>query len=121
MPEQTLAQIKPKLKKLHFPTMTVILVTDRQGDRARSRYRVLLEAGKHVFFSEEAFGPGFGEAGAKALSELIATLKGSGVRRFKEAVLPPDVYAALDDMPHQQALERVLASAAQADPKIYAA
>ncbi len=121
MPEKTLEALEPKLKKLHFPSMTVVIVTDHQGDRQRARYRVLLVAGKRVFFTEEAFGPGLGEEGARALATLINKLRQAGVRRFKEATLPPDVYENLDDLPADKALERILASAGLADPKLYAA
>jgi len=121
MPKKTLEALEAKLKKLHFPSMTVVVVTDHQGDRARARYRVLLVAGKHVFFTEEAFGPGLGKEGAEALAELINKLREAGVRRFKEATLPPDVYENLDEMPADKALERILASAGLADPRLYAA
>ena len=121
MPEKTLAALEPKLKKLHFPSMTVVAVTDHQGDRSRARYRVLLLAGKHVFLTEESFGPGLGEEGAAALASLIKRLRDAGVHRFKEATLPPDVYEKLDDTPPDQAVERILASAALADPRLYAA
>ncbi|WP_457630069.1 DUF3197 domain-containing protein [Oceanithermus sp.] len=121
MPEKTLEALESRLKKLHFPSMTVVMVTDSQGDRQKARYRVLLVAGKHVFFTEEAFGPGFGEEGAEALARLVRRLRDAGVRRFKEATLPPDVYEALDEMPPDKALQRVLASAALADPRLYAA
>lgn len=121
MPKQTLEALEPRLKKLHFPSLTVVAVTDHQGDRQNARYRVLLVAGKHVFFTEEAFGPGLGREGSEALATLIERLRKAGVRRFKEAALPPDVYEALDEMPADKALERVLASAALANPKLYAA
>jgi len=121
MPQKTLQALDSKLKKLHFPSMTVVVVTNHQGNRATARYRVLLVAGKHAFFTEEAFGPGLGKDGAKALAELISKLRQAGVRRFKEAVLPPDVYEQLDEMPADKAIERILASAGLADPRLYAA
>lgn len=120
LPKETLEQLKPRLKKLHFPSLKVIFVTDHQGRRDRARYRVFLVGGKHALLTEDAFGPAYGEAGEKALAELVQLLRKGGAYNFKEAVLPPDVYAALDAMDESAARERLLANANPADPSLYA-
>ncbi|GEM88893.1 hypothetical protein ODE01S_03270 [Oceanithermus desulfurans NBRC 100063] len=121
LPKDTLEQLKPRLKKLHFPSLKVILVTDRQGRREQARYRVFLVGGKHALLTEDAFGPAYGEEGVRALAQLIEMLRKGGAFNFKEAVLPPDVYAALDAMDEGAVRERLLANANPADPELYAA
>ncbi len=123
LPKETLAQLEPKLKKLHFPSLKVIFVTDRQGQRSDVRYRVFLVGGKHAFLTEEAFGPGYGESGAEAMAQLVQRLERGGATpgAFKEAVLPPDVYDALDAMDEGILRKRLLANANPADPALFAA
>ncbi len=121
LPKETLEALRPRLKKLHLPSLKVVLVTDRQGQRERARYRVLLIGGKHALLTEDAFGPAHGEDGVRTLAQLIEILRKGGAFNFKEAVLPPDVYAALDAMDEGAARERLLANANPADPALYAA
>ncbi|WP_456476653.1 DUF3197 domain-containing protein [Oceanithermus sp.] len=123
MPKKTLEALDPKLKKLHFPSLKVIFVTDRQGQRNDVRYRVFLVGGKHALLTEEAFGPGYGESGVEAMAQLAQRLERGGATpgAFKEAVLPPDVYAALEAMDEGTLRERLLANANPADPTLFAA
>ena len=121
LPKETLEQLKPRISKLHLPSLKVILVTDHQGHRDRARYRVFLVGGRHALLTEDAFGPAYGEAGERALAELVQLLRKGGAYNFKEAVLPPDVYAALDAMDEAAVRERLLANANPADPGLYGA
>lgn len=121
LPKETLEQLLPRLKKLHFPSLKVVLVTDHQGRRDQARYRVFLVGGKHALLSEEAFGPAYGDDGQTALIALIERLRKGGAYNFKETVLPPDVYAALDELDPKTVRERLLAGANPTDPDLYAA
>jgi len=121
LPKETLEKLLPRLKKLHLPSLKVILVTDYQGRRERARYRVFLVGGKHALLSEDAFGPAYGEEGRRALTELIERLRKGGAYNFKEAVLPPDVYSTLDELDPGTLRERLLANANPADPALFAA
>ncbi len=121
LPKETLEQLKPRLKKLHLPSLKVVLVTDHQGQRERARYRVFLVGGKHALLTEDAFGPAYGEEGVRALAQLIETLRKGGAFNFKEAVLPPDVYSTLDELDPHALRERLLANANPADPTLFAA
>jgi len=123
LPRETLEQLEPKLKKLHFPSLKAIFVTDRQGERDRARYRVFLVGGKHAYLTEQAFGRGYGESGAEAMAQLVQRLERGGATRgaFKEAILPPDVYAAIEAMDDGTLRKRLLANANPADPALFTA
>jgi len=121
LPRETFESLKPRLKKLHLPSLKVILITDDQGRREQARFRVFLIGGKHLLLTEEAFGPAYGEVGSRVLGELVALLKKGGTHDFKEAVLPPGLYSALDELDPQELRERLLANANPADPGLYAA
>ncbi len=118
-PKETLAELKEALKGVDFLEATATYITDWQDQRARARYAIYVQEGKHRVLSLDAFGPRFGSEGDDALRDLTLWLSERGVSSFKEAVIAPSEYAALFEQSDEEIGKLLAATANPTDPMLY--
>jgi len=92
-PSATLGELERALKGAHWPSLALVLLTPRPGERRR--YAALVLGARETLLSHPAFGPGYGEEGARALFELVRLFIERGARGVYEAGLSPGLVAAL--------------------------
>ncbi len=95
LPEETLKALTQSLKGAHWPKLALVLITPRQDDRAHAPYAAMILGTAEPILTPPAFGPAFGEAGTRALAELLQFLAKHQVKRLFETVASPGEMAAL--------------------------
>ena len=116
---ETLEAVLRAVKNLHLERAQVTLVTDWQDRRERARYAVFVREGEHRVLSADAFGPRYGEAGGKALADLVNALTDRGANNFKESVLSPHEFSQALEYPDEAMIMKITANANPTDPSIY--
>ncbi len=94
-PQRTLEALSQSLKGAHWPKLSLTLIAPRQDDRAQAAYAAMILGTAEPILTPPAFGPAFGEAGRKALAELLEMLQKHQVKRLYEAVASPGELATL--------------------------
>ncbi len=97
LPEVSKAALLEALKGAHWPRLSLTLVAPWQGARERTGYAALVFGTPEPVLTPPAFGPAYGEAGERALAELLEVFAKHGVRRIFEAALAPGELAALTE------------------------
>ncbi|WP_051517066.1 DUF3197 domain-containing protein [Deinococcus phoenicis] len=117
-PLETLHAVLSRLEGLERPGGRLILITDRQGDRAHARYAALLTAGEEAILAAPAFGPRYGAAGIQALAELTRRAQERGWP-VRETVLNASDFVRVLAEPDGDEVARLIAASAPSDPAIY--
>ena len=94
-PEATLKALQAALKGAHWPKIALVLVTPRPDQRQNAPYAVLIAGAAEPIVTPPAFGPAFGEAGVRALGELLAWAREHKARGLFEAAAAPGEIASL--------------------------
>lgn len=117
-PSLTLEALRSALKGQRLGEARVYVITDWQDRRDQARYALLVQVGRRLYLTPDAFGPAF-PGGERALVEAVAFLEGEGARRFYEAVIPPGEWSRLLSLPAEAVLSQVQALGNPADPALY--
>ncbi len=96
-PEVSKDALLKALKGAHWPRLSLTLVAPGQGARHQTGYAALVLGTPEPVLTRVAFGPAFGEAGRRALAELLEAFAKHGTRRLYEAALSPGELAALTE------------------------
>ncbi|MDV6374272.1 DUF3197 domain-containing protein [Deinococcus arenicola] len=96
----------------------LILVTDRQGDRDRAGYAVVLIVGAVVTVAANAFGPRFGRPGMDALMQVVRWAQ-DREWQVRETVLNASDFTRVIDEPDTTEVRKLMAASNPSDPGIY--
>lgn len=119
-PLETLQAVKNHFGEASLPGGRLILVTDRQDDRARARYAALVTVGPEVVMSAPAFGLAFGAAGEGALADLMRWADERSLP-VRETVLNASDFVRVLAEPDAGEVARLVAASNPSDPGIYTA
>ena len=118
-PTETLDELRAAVGDRSLSGGTLVLVTDRQGDRLRAAYGALRWSGEGMWLTVASFGPHFGPDGARALSDLVRWAGEGGITSIKETVVPtPQLNRVLRE-PDEAELRALVAAANPSDAGIY--
>ncbi len=117
-PRLTLEALTSALRGQRLGEARVFFITDWQDRRGEARYALLLQLGRRLYLTPDAFGPAF-LGGEEALAELLAFLEAQGARRLYEAIIPPGAWNRLYALPAEEVLAWIQALANPADPALY--
>ncbi|PNY81970.1 DUF3197 domain-containing protein [Deinococcus koreensis] len=121
-PLETLNAVMTRFEGSELSGGRLILVTDRQGDRARASYAALVVTGKQAnaaaVVTAAAFGPRFGRVGAQALADLVVWATGQALP-VCETVLNSSDFSRVLAEPDAREVAQLVASSNPSDPAIY--
>ncbi|MVN87319.1 DUF3197 domain-containing protein [Deinococcus sp. HMF7620] len=117
-PQESWAAVQARFGSAHLSGGQLILVTDRQGEREGAAYGALLHLPGETVVLARAFGPRFGPAGRRALTELVHWGASAGLA-LREAVVGAPEAAELLTEPDAARVARVVAASAPVDPGIF--
>ncbi|CAM3990578.1 DUF3197 domain-containing protein [Deinococcus marmoris] len=119
-PQETLTAMMAHLERFHSGGAVgqLILVTDRQGDRDRAGYAVVLIAGPVVTVAAQAFGPRYGQPGMQALEQLVRWAQ-DHEWLVRETVLNGSDFTRVIDEPDAGEIRKLVAASNPSDPGIY--
>ena len=117
-PLETLQAVLAHFGEADLTGGRLILVTDRQGDRAGGRYAALVTRGREATVTAPAFGPHYGAAGEQALGDLTRWAGERGLP-VRETVLGPSDFVRVLAEPGADEVARLIAASTPSDPGIY--
>ncbi|WP_027482786.1 DUF3197 domain-containing protein [Deinococcus pimensis] len=118
-PLETLAELRAAVGDRSLAGGTLVLVTDRQGERGRGAYGALLWVDAQLWLTVASFGPRFGEDGARALSDLVRWAGEGGITAIRETVVPVPQFNRVLREPDEAELRAVIAASNPSDAGIY--
>lgn len=121
-PLETWQTMQTRLQDADLIGARLILITDRQGERAQAGYAALVTLGRGTqetaVLSAPAFGPRYGPAGHTALAELVRWAAGAGVPTAETILGSGDFQRVLAE-PGAAEVAALIAASNPADPAIY--